>query len=177
MSERTGAQEKSGADSRARSTDGSSEGDAAEENGSAPQSGQDQEKDRTSDEGEQAGPTMAQWAVGIGSTLLVLALLGFVLYLAVEGTSRPPVIQVRVERVLEAPGGYVVEVGVYNEGGSTAAALVIEGTLKQDTVTVERSSATISYVPADTEREAGLFFTRDPRRYELEVRPVGYDRP
>ena len=58
-----------------------------------------------------------QWVVGIGSSLLVLALLGFVVSLVIEGTNRPPVIQVRVERVLEVRNGYVVEVGVYNEGG------------------------------------------------------------
>ena len=149
------------------------EGSSESEQG---QKGRKQEGDRLEDE-KGTGPTRIQWVVGIGSTLLVLALLGFVVYLAIEGTNRPPVIQVRVERVLEARNGYVVEVGVYNEGGITAAALNIEGTLKQDTITVEKSNATISYVPADTEREAGLFFTKDPRKYKLEVRPVGYDHP
>jgi uncharacterized protein (TIGR02588 family) len=141
------------------------------------QKGQKEQKGGKSGQGKNMGPTTTEWVVGIGSTLLVLALLGFVIYTAVSGTDSPPVVAVRVERVFPVPGGYMVEVAAYNEGGTTAAALTIEGTLKQDTVTVETSTATISYVPAETEREAGLFFTQDPRRHTLEVRPLGYDRP
>jgi uncharacterized protein (TIGR02588 family) len=146
------------------------------------QSGADGEPHRQQNGGRsgqvtQAGPTTSQWVIGIASTLLVLGLLGFVVYEALSGTDLPPLVTLRVERVLSAPGGYIVEVAAFNEGGTTASALMIEGTLKQDTMTVETSTATISYVPAETEREAGLFFTQDPRRYKLELRPKGYDRP
>jgi uncharacterized protein (TIGR02588 family) len=123
------------------------------------------------------GPTTTQWIVGAVSTLLVLALLGFVIYEAASVADSPPVVTVRVEGVRAIPGGYVVEVTAYNQGGSTAMALEIEGTLKQDTVTVETSTATVQYVPPETQREAGLYFTKDPRQYTLEVRPLGYDRP
>jgi uncharacterized protein (TIGR02588 family) len=169
------------------SDDGSSQEDQqGEEQGSGgkdsqkrPSQGKQDRQDKggESGQGEKTGPTTTQWVVGIGSTLLVLALLAFVVYEAISGTDSPPVVVVRVERVLPVPGGYVVEVGAYNEGGTTASALQIEGTLKQDTVTVETSTATIQYVPAETEREAGLFFTKDPLQYKLEVRPLGYDRP
>jgi uncharacterized protein (TIGR02588 family) len=154
--------------------------DARGEQAQDGKSGEDRGKEQRggqSKQGEGTGPTTTQWVVGIASTLLVLVLLGFLIYEAVSGTESPPVITVRVERVLSVPDGYMVEVGVYNEGGSTASALEIEGTLKQDTTTVETSTATIQYVPAETEREAGLFFTKDPNRYRLEVRPLGYDRP
>ena len=140
--------------------------------GEGPQSGS-----RETEQQNGAGPTRTQWVVGIGSTILVLVLVGLVVYEARSGTTTPPIVALQVERILPVPGGYVVEVGAYNEGGSTAKSLSIEGTLKRDTVTVETSTASISYLPAETEREAGLFFTRDPRKYRLDLRPMGYDRP
>jgi uncharacterized protein (TIGR02588 family) len=42
---------------------------------------------------------------------------------------------------------------------------------------VERSEATIDFVPARSSRHGGLVFKNDPRRYRMEVRPVGFDRP
>ena len=141
------------------------------------ESGGKQADSEQSDEHGDPGISRSEWVVGIGSALLVLALVGFVVYEAFSGTEGPPIVTLRVERVLPAAGGYVVEVGAYNEGGSTAKTLSIKGTLKRDTMTVETSTASISYVPAETEREAGLFFSKDPRKYRLDVRPMGYDRP
>lgn len=123
------------------------------------------------------GASPAQWVIGAFSTVLVLALLGFLIYEGLTGDGRPPLITVRVEQVLVVPGGYQVQVSARNAGQSTAKALNIEGTLKRDTTTLETSTATIDYVPADATRRAGLFFTQDPRRHTLEVRPVGYDTP
>lgn len=138
-----------------------------------------QSQDEPGDESEQEAPPPPtwQWMIAAVSTLALLGLLGFVLYEAITGTGLPPVVTVRPERVLETPNGYLVEVGVYNTGGTTAAALQIEGTLKRDTATVETSTATITFVPANSEREAGLYFTKDPRQHRLETPALGYDHP
>ncbi len=181
MSERAQGDSESEVGSRSRTDAGASTENAQAEGSDGGHqdkgSGEKQADSQQGDENEESEPTLSEWVVGIASTLLVLALAGFVVWDAYRATRSPPIVTLRVERILAVSGGYVVDVGVYNEGGSTAKALAIQGTLKRDTVTVETSTATLSYVPAETEREAGLFFTRDPRQYKLELRPMGYDRP
>ena len=41
----------------------------------------------------------------------------------------------------------------------------------------ETSEATIDYLPARSEREGGLIFSRDPRGHELRLRAKGYAQP
>lgn len=137
---------------------------------------------RRQGEGDQKGqekrPSRVEWVVGIACTLLVLSAAGYLAYRALSGPELPPMVTIRVERVLPtAGGGYLVEIKAVNEGSGTAANLMVEGSLMRDTVVVEKSTATIQFVPAETEREAGLYFSKNPRQYRLEVRPTGYDRP
>lgn len=128
-------------------------------------------------EGERQQPSKAEWAVGIVCSVVVLLAVGYLFYRALAGPASPPSITLQAERILPAGAGYLVELRIRNEGGETAASLMIEGSLMQDTTAVEKSTATIDFVPAETERTGGLFFTKDPRRYRLELRPTGYDRP
>lgn len=118
-----------------------------------------------------------EWAVGTVSALLVLGTIGFMLYQGLTAPGTSPRITLQVDTIVEAEKGYVVEFRARNRGNSTAAGLGVEGELKSDTGTVETSEATVDYVPGHSERRGGLFFTEDPRRYTLELRPKGYDRP
>lgn len=122
-------------------------------------------------------PSRAEWIVGVVCAVVVLAAVGYLFYHALSGPSLPPMVTVRVERVVPMRSGFLVEIRAVNEGSSTAATLMVEGALMQDTTAVEKSNATIDFVPAGTERDGGLFFTKDPRQYRLEVRPTGFDRP
>ena len=118
-----------------------------------------------------------EWVVGVVSALLVLGAAGFMMYEGFTAPESPPRITLQVDTVIEAEHGYVVEFRASNEGYSTAAGLLVQGELKSDTGTVETSEATIDYVPSQSHRSGGLFFSEDPRRYTLELRPKGYDRP
>lgn len=110
--------------------------------------------------------------------VLALGVLGFIGWEAYhEGGSTPPAIAVHTLRILPSGNGYVVEVEARNDSEATAAAVQIEGDLKRAGQSVEKSTATISYVPGKSEREAGLFFTEDPRKGRLEVRAAGYEKP
>ena len=122
-------------------------------------------------------PSMWEWIVGVASSIVVLTAVGFLLVEAFAGPSGPPVIAVHVERIQPAGAGYLVEIRAVNSGDETAANLTIEGALIRDSTAVETSTVTIDFVPAETERGGGLFFTRDPAEYRLEVRPMGYDQP
>lgn len=122
-------------------------------------------------------PSRAEWVVGAICSAVVLVAVGYLFFRALSGPSLPPIITVHAERIFPAGQGYLVEIRVVNEGSETAATVMVEGSLIRDTVAVEKSTATIDFVPAGTERRGGLFFTRDPARYRLEFRPTGFDRP
>ena len=117
------------------------------------------------------------WGIGLLGLLLVLGSIGFMLYEAIAGDSSPPDVIVEIESILPARNGFLVEFRVINEGGSAAAGLTVEGELRNGVEIVETSNTTIEYVPSRSEREGGLFFTLDPRGYDLQLRAKGYENP
>lgn len=117
------------------------------------------------------------WGIGLLGLILVLGSIGFALYEAIAGDSSPPDVKVQVEGVIEAQNGFLVEFRVLNEGGRTAAGLTVEGELRDGTDIVETSETTLEYVPSHSERTGGLFFSQDPREYDLQLRAKGYETP
>jgi uncharacterized protein (TIGR02588 family) len=117
------------------------------------------------------------WGIGLVGLVLALGSIGFALYEAVAGDSSPPDVTVEVVEILPAQDGFLVEFRVINEGGTTAAGLTVEGELRDGAEIVEASDTTVEYVPSHSEREGGVFFTRDPRQYELQLRAKGYETP
>lgn len=117
------------------------------------------------------------WGIGLLGLLLVLGSIGFMLYEAVAGDSSPPDVIVEIKSILPAQDGFLVEFRVINEGGRAAAGLTVEGELRNGAEIVETSNITLQYVPSHSEREGGLFFTLDPRGYDLQLRAKGYEIP
>lgn len=118
-----------------------------------------------------------EWAIAALGALIVLGGVGFMLYEATTRPSTPPKIEVVVDTIVDTEYGRVVEFTVRNHGYQTAAGLLVEGHLENDSGAVERAQATIDYVPPQAARRGGLLFSRDPRRYRLEVTGKGYDVP
>ena len=117
------------------------------------------------------------WGIALLGLVLVLGSIVFMIYEAVTGDTSPPDVLVQVESIEDAESGFLVMFRTINDGGSTAAGLTIEGTLRNGTENIETSSTTIEYLPSHSERKGGLFFTLDPRQYELELRATGYEEP
>ena len=122
--------------------------------------------------------SLLEWiSAGVG-LLLAAAMVGFIGWEAATGDGRePPALVVEPQRAVRTAGGYVVEFVARNSSEATAAAVRIEGQLKQGGESVETSEASLGYVPGRSRREGGLVFTRDPRRYRLEMRATGYELP
>lgn len=118
-----------------------------------------------------------EWVAAAAGTTLVLGTVGLMLNEALTSPSSPPALTVHVDSVLPQGKGYLVQVRAENSGGETAAGVTIEGELRSDTGSVEKSEVTIDYVPARGKRSGGLLFQEDPGRYVLTVRPKGYDLP
>ena len=122
-------------------------------------------------------PPLEWLAAGVGLLLLVL-LVGMVGREAINGKSADlPAIEVAVQRIEPAASGYVVAFEARNQRDGTAAAVTIEGVLKAGGAEIETSSATIDYVPGKGTTKGGLFFSKDPRSAELEIRALGFQTP
>jgi uncharacterized protein (TIGR02588 family) len=118
-----------------------------------------------------------EWIAAVVSLVVVLAAIGLLAYEGIVAPTTPPRISVRVDSIVDGGDGFLVELRARNAGTATAASLLLEGELRGDSGVVETSQTTIDYVPGEGSRTAGLFFSHDPRRYRLEIRPLGYDRP
>ncbi len=115
------------------------------------------------------------WVAGVFGLTLAVALAAVI---GVDALHEDPVPALRAQTaaVIQAGDGWVAKVSVKNVSDQTAAEVRIEGTLN-DVSGEETAEAVIDYVPARSEREVGLLFTRDPRAGQLVVRPTGYTEP
>jgi uncharacterized protein (TIGR02588 family) len=139
-------------------------------------SGQDREQDRESME---APPSFWEWVVAALGLVLVLGSIAFLLVEAATASSVPPQPVVRVLDIRPRAGeaGFLVRLRVDNTSRATAASLRVAGELKQGDEVVERSETEFQYLPGRSSREAGLFFTRDPRALRLELSARSFQEP
>lgn len=124
-----------------------------------------------------AGTSRLEWGVAAVSALVVLAVVGFLLAEGLGEPPTPPEVHVTATAVRPLAIGHLVEFEAANRGGTTAARVEVEGTLRRGGATVETASATLDYVPEDGSRRGGLYFSADPRAHALELRATGYARP
>ncbi|QJW84981.1 hypothetical protein HK414_19740 [Ramlibacter terrae] len=127
--------------------------------------------------GDEGPPPFWQWAVAAPGLVLVLACLGYLVVQALAGTPTPPDPVVEVVSVRQQGARYRVAIRVHNRGKATAEALKIVGELKQGATAVERSETEFQFLPGESSREGGLFFSRDPRPLQLDLRPESFQAP
>jgi uncharacterized protein (TIGR02588 family) len=116
-----------------------------------------------------------EWAAAFVASALVLAVIGALLVDARKERT-PPDLTVTVDRVTAEQSTFLVQFTVTNHGGMTAAEVIVEGELRTEGKP-ERSEATFDYVPGQSKRRGGLFFTTDPAKGALTLRPLGYREP
>lgn len=123
------------------------------------------------------GAPLSEWIVAAVSTVLVL---GMLVYLLAEGfrrPHRPAALAIRTDSIVAAPAGYLVMITVRNDGGETAANVLVHAEVGGGGQAVEESEVTVDYVPVGAERNASLHFTSDPRKHPLTVRVSGFTPP
>lgn len=124
------------------------------------------------------GPALLEWVAGGIGALIVAGMMALMASEALTARPElPPVMHVEPVALSAVPGGFVLQVKVVNRSPRTAAAVAIEGALVGGGSEVETSSATLTYVPGESERQAGLVFATDPRRHRLRLRVLGYEKP
>jgi uncharacterized protein (TIGR02588 family) len=128
-------------------------------------------------ESEAQSIPILEWVVGGIGFLMIAGVLGFLLHTALKDRNPRPDIRLSVNEVLQSSSGYLVRITASNEGGSTAAGVIVEGELRRGADLIERSETLIEFLPSHSKKRAGLFFSKDPSQFELKLRPHGYEEP
>lgn len=136
-----------------------------------------EEKSKDEKESQPPGTSVWEWLVAAVGLTLVLGTIGLTIYRVLIEENKPPQISVVVDSQQPSGDGYLVRFTVRNSGSQTAAAVAIEGELKNGTNTAETSSATLTYSPAHSTRRGGLYFTKNPQNFDLQIRATGYEEP
>lgn len=127
---------------------------------------------------EQSQPPMLEWvAAGIGLALIIALVFVISREALREREAEPPSIEIKLGAIRQSASGYMVAFEAINRANGTAADLTVEGTVASGEQIIERSQATIDYVPGHGRAGGGLFFSHDPRRYALSARANGFQDP
>lgn len=120
---------------------------------------------------------LVEWIIGSVGLLIVALVVGVLIYEAVAGDKSPPDVKLTVQAIAPLRNGYLVKVRAENEGGEPAARVAINVELVNQTQVVEAAETQFEYLPAHSTREAGVFFSHDPRQGELRLQALGYEEP
>jgi len=126
---------------------------------------------------QEPGIPPLEWAAAAVGLILVCGALGVLLSLGLTRGDVPAQVSVRADSVTALGDGYVVTIRAVNIGDVTAADVTVEGELRRGSDIAETSTMSFKYLAPHSERRGGLFFEKDPRRYELILRPKGYELP
>jgi uncharacterized protein (TIGR02588 family) len=124
-----------------------------------------------------AGIPPLEWAAATVGLVLVCGALGVMVWLGLARGDTPADVSVRVDAVTALAKGYVVTIRAVNRGGITAADVTVEGELRSATGVAETSTMSFKYLAPHSERRGGLYFEKDPRQFELKLKPKGYETP
>lgn len=138
---------------------------------------QKDEYDSDTAKGDENDTPLLEWVIACIGLLLVAGVLGLLLYKAIWGETSPPQITISVISIVPVQNGYLVQFQAVNQGGSTAEGVVVGGELRRDAKTAEASQTTLDYLPANSKKGGGLFFTHDPRQFDIQIRALGYEEP
>ena len=118
-----------------------------------------------------------EWLASAIGLLLVLGIFGVIGWQAFNGATMPPAIIVEIKSVTPVEGGHRVLFRARNAAGDAAAQVEIEGTVSTAGSDPETSRVVLDYIPGYSERQGGLFFSRDPRSGALSLRATGFADP
>ena len=121
---------------------------------------------------------LIEWVVGGIGLVLVTSMIGLLAYEGLAGDGSPPDVVLKIQSRHHQQQSHAISVTVMNQGGEPASALKIQGELldEQGSV-VESAMSEIDYLPARSEREAGLIFTRPTENFQVKLRALGYEKP
>jgi uncharacterized protein (TIGR02588 family) len=133
--------------------------------------------DKKTEESPPLKPATSEKFMGLIGLLLVSGLLLYLARQGLYGDDGYPEIHLQGKEVVAQEQGYLLTFAAQNRGGRTAAAVEIEGELLLQGAAVEQARASVDFLAPHSTRMGGLFFSRDPRDFDLTLRATGYIQP
>jgi uncharacterized protein (TIGR02588 family) len=122
-------------------------------------------------------PHWIEWATGMVSALVVIAMIAWVGYKAWTDADMEPEFTITITERRPVEGGYRVAFDIANKATVTAAAVAVRGEIVDGDNMVEDADVTFDYVPAQSKSSGAILFSQDPGAREVRVRAVGYTDP
>ena len=121
-------------------------------------------------------PLLERVLGGIGLVLLI-ACVAFLVREGLSSDEHPGKLDATVKEILATADGHIVTFTLLNNGSQTLSNLRVSARLMSGEREVERADTVIDYLPGRSSQEGGFYLREDPRRYRLEIRPEGYQKP
>jgi uncharacterized protein (TIGR02588 family) len=121
-------------------------------------------------------PSIWERVAGAVGAVVVASAIGYMVWYGLLRPSGPPVVTVHLVSISSTEAGYLVRFRASNVGHSTAAEVRVIGQITSPKLN-EQSLAVIDYIPQQSQREGGLYFTLDPSHNPLTLRAEGYADP
>lgn len=150
--------------------------DGSDRDGGSEQQGGDSDTSTTK---QDPPPTMLEWGVRIASLVALLALTGYILFMAFQPPKETR-FEYTVQRddIAERDGEWVVPVRVKNTGSDSLLDLEVKLALvAADGSVVEEEVLSIPLIGRGESRRTVYWFARDPAPYELRFDVTGYKLP
>ena len=138
--------------------------------------GQDQSHDKLEDQKLQQRGKI-EWLIGGVSGVVVVGMIGFVFFQAISRSVSGPAMEVIAVGVEERQLSYHVGFRVKNRGDTTAADVMISGTLESEGEVIESVEVAVDYVPGNSVRTGGMIFVHNPSQYQLRLLATAYNDP
>lgn len=126
---------------------------------------------------ERLKPHWIEWLTGAVSSLLILAIIAWIGYEAVNGNDTPADLRVEIVSVEKTGAAWRILFDLSNSGETTAASVEVRGTLADRGRLVEEAAVTFDYVAARSLAHGALIFTQDPNSHDFAIRAVGFNEP
>ncbi|WEZ84318.1 hypothetical protein P6U16_06635 [Rhizobium sp. 32-5/1] len=118
-----------------------------------------------------------QWLTGAICAVLVSGMIGWIGYEAVIGQEGQPELSTRIVHQDRVGDGQRVVFLIENAGARTAAAVVVQGQIRNGEAVLETSEVTFDYVPAHSSVSGAMLFQSPRDAGRLQIRPTGYSDP
>lgn len=118
-----------------------------------------------------------EWLVAAAGLVLILFVLTALVWEAVSGSDKRPVIELRVKETVPHGSGELLLIEVHNRGDQVASNLKVRGSVSIGANVIETREVTVGYVPRNSRKVIGLFFSQPTGGYNLRLEPVGFVEP
>lgn len=135
------------------------------------------DEDQDEDVPLEKGTSAIEWLAAACGAVVFAAMIGYMTYAGIKEVEGSPEIELVTTDAVRKGEQYLLGFTATNVGQATATSLTVRATLADGEKEVESQEATIDYLPTQSSRSGGFFFSRDPAGLKLTLAATSYLDP